>query len=204
MNKLKTVINNLRYAFLLLFFILINVSVNGQVTAPNNTTTKDTVQVGQKSLDTIPNTVKRTDSVNTVKRSDTILPVVQGQDTIKTKKAEPIVLDRTKKYLLGGITVAGNETISEQSILIFSGLNPGQRLKIPGDKLSSAIKKLWTSKLFSNVDVFVTKMDGDAIYLEINVRELDKVGKVTITGLKKNKLEDLEKEIEFQTGSMLT
>ena len=100
MNKLKTVINNLRYAFLLLFFILINVSVNGQVTAPNNTTTKDTVQVGQKSLDTIPITVKRTDTVNTVKRSDTILPVVQGQDTIKIKKAEPIVLDRTKKYLL--------------------------------------------------------------------------------------------------------
>jgi outer membrane protein insertion porin family len=203
-NKLKTVINNLKYAFLLLFFILFNVSVNGQVTAPNNTTAKDSVQVGQKSLDTIPGAVKRTDSVNTTQRSDTILPVVQAQDTIKIKKAEPIVLDRTKKYLLGGITVAGNETISEQSILIFSGLNPGQRLKIPGDKLSSAIKKLWTSKLFSNVDVYVTKMDGDAIYLEINVRELDKVGKVTITGLKKNKLEDLEKEIEFQTGSMLT
>jgi outer membrane protein insertion porin family len=106
--------------------------------------------------------------------------------------------------MIGGISVNGNETISEQSILIFSGLSTGQRLKIPGDKLSSAIKKLWTSKLFSNVDVFVTKIDGDAIYLEIAVRELDKVGDVVITGLKKSKIDEIEKEIEFQNGSMLT
>ncbi len=63
---------------------------------------------------------------------------------------------------------------------------------------------MWGSKLFSNVDVYATKIDGDAIYLEINVRELDKVGKLTITGLKKSKIEDLRKEIEFQEGSMLT
>ena len=113
-------------------------------------------------------------------------------------------VEKNKRYLIGGISVVGNETISEQSILIFSGLNTGQRIKIPGDKLSSAIKKLWTSKLFSNVDVYATKIDGDAIYLEIAVRELDKVGKVTITGLKKSKIEEIEKEIEFQNGSMLT
>ena len=88
--------------------------------------------------------------------------------------------------------------------MIFSGLNNGQSIKIPGDKLSSAIKKLWTSKLFSNVEVFVTQMDKDVIYLEIEVSELDKVGSVTIKGIKKSKIQDLEKEIEFQRGSMLT
>ena len=116
----------------------------------------------------------------------------------------PIEIDKTKKYMIGGISVNGNETISEQSILIFSGLSSGQRIKIPGDKLSSAIKKLWSSKLFSNVDVYVTKIDGDAIYLEIGVRELDKVGTVRITGLKRSKIEEIQKEIEFQNGSMLT
>ena len=60
------------------------------------------------------------------------------------------------------------------------------------------------SKLFSNVDVYVLKMDNDVAYLEIKVKELDKVGKVTITGLKKSKIDDLQDEIEFQEGSMLT
>ena len=190
--------------------------MNGQVAGQNNTSTQDSIQSNVKALDTVPVTEKRIDSIvkperilpsdslNVSAGLDTINPIGQSNDTIVEKKSDPIVIDRNKKYLLGGITIVGNETITEQSILIFSGLNPGQRLKIPGDKLSSAIKKLWSSKLFSNVDVYVVKMDGDAIYLEIQVNELDKVGSVTITGLKKSKIEDLQKEIEFQTGSMLT
>ncbi|MGB5242261.1 MAG: outer membrane protein assembly factor BamA [Lutimonas sp.] len=132
---------------------------------------------------------------------DTILPV----STIDTIPKAPEKIDLTKKnYILGGITVVGNETISEQSILIFSGLVNGQSIKIPGDKLTSAIKKLWNSKLFSNVDVYATKMDGNTIYLEIAVRELSKVGTVEIKGIKKSKIEELSKELELQPGSMLT
>lgn len=137
--------------------------------------------------------------------SDTIVPVKKVNDTIKKViPSGPIDLQKNKKYVIGGISIKGNMTISEQSILIFSGLNNGQSIKIPGDKLSSAIKKLWTSKLFSNVEVFVTQMDKDVVYLEIEVSELDKVGSVTIKGIKKSKIQDLEKEIEFQKGSMLT
>ena len=72
---------------------------------------------------------------------------IKKQDTVPSP-SKPIVLERTKKYMLGGVSVSGNETISEQSILIFSGLNPGQKIKIPGDKLSSAIKKLWVLNYF--------------------------------------------------------
>lgn len=136
---------------------------------------------------------------------DTIPVQEQVSDTIP--KAEipsgEIKLDKNK-YVLGGVTVTGNETISEQSILIFSGLVNGQTLKVPGDKLTSAIKKLWNSKLFSDVDVYATKIDGNSIYLEIAVKELSKVGKVEIKGIKKSKIDELKKELEFQPGSMLT
>lgn len=206
MNKLKTVINNLKYAVLLLFFILSGVTVNGQSTPQNNITTQDTIPVN-KPLDTVPGLEQKADSLralSTFNVLDSLDAGTEPSDTIKKVVTGPVTLEKNKQYLLGGVSVVGNETISEQSILIFSGLNSGQRLKIPGDKLSSSIKRLWGSKLFSNVDVYATKIDGDAIYLEINVRELDKVGKLTITGLKKSKLEDLRKEIEFQEGSMLT
>ncbi|NOQ91202.1 MAG: outer membrane protein assembly factor BamA [Flavobacteriaceae bacterium] len=175
-NKLKTVINKLKISILPLFLVLAIFTAKAQEITPKNKTVKDT-----------------------------LTPMDQVTDTIKKEiKSGPIKLQKNKKYVLGGVSIKGNETISEQSILIFSGLNTGQSLKIPGDKLSSAIKKLWSSKLFSNVDIFVTKIDEDAIYLEISVNELDKVGTVTIKGLKKSKTEDLRKEIEFQKGSMLT
>ncbi len=179
MNKLRAAASRLRHFFLLIAF-LSAASFHAQGNDPDTTSPSDSIPTAQV-IDSVAQTAV-----------DTIIP------------AGPIVLEKNKKYMIGGIAVSGNETISEQSILIFSGLGTGQRLKIPGDKLSSAIKKLWTSKLFSNVDVFVTKIDGDAIYLEIAVRELDKVGDVTITGLKKSKIEEIEKEIEFQNGSMLT
>jgi len=191
-NKLKAAAINFRSSILsiLLFFSL--AAANAQGNTPATYTIQDSIPQQVQARDTLPD-----------EETGMARPESKSRDTI-AEPTGPIELERNKRYVLGGITVVGNETISEQSILIFSGLNNGQRLKVPGDKLSSAIKKLWTSKLFSNVDVYVTRIDGDAIYLEINVRELDKVGNVTIRGLKKSKIEDLKKEIEFQNGSMLT
>ncbi len=203
-----------------------NIDKKQDTLAPIKTETKNKSELN-KSLDTIIPANQILDSVPKSENAlDTILPVNRDLfsapkeekfndtlpksnsvlDTIPKieKNTGPIIIDKNKKYILGGVSVVGIETIAEQSILIFSGLNTGQQIKIPGDKLSSAIKKLWGSKLFSNVEVYVTKIDGNSVYLEINVDELDKVGKLTIKGVKKSKIEEIQKEIEFQNGSMLT
>ena len=197
MNKLRVLANRLRIFFIFILFLTF-VTVNAQGTLPVSTSVQDSIPPANIALDSIP--VSARDTIAQPLPTDSIQ--MAAKDTLKQRG--PIVIEKNKKYLLGGITVVGNETISEQSILIFSGLSTGQWIKIPGDKLSSAIKKLWSSKLFSNVDVFVTQMDGEAIYIEINVKELDKVGDVRITGLKKSKIDEIEKEIDFQNGSMLT
>ncbi len=184
---------------------------------PKDETATDSIYSTNQVSDSIPKTNQKTDTIFPVNQDmistpknekfrDTLPPVVKVLDTVPEtpKVSGPIKVDKNKKYILGGISVDGIQTISEQSILIFSGLSTGQLIKIPGDKLSSAIKKLWGSKLFSNVDVYVTKIDGNSIYIEINVTELDRVGTLTIKGVKKSKIEEIQKEIEFQSGSMLT
>jgi len=183
-NKLKTLMNKIKTGVLPLFLVWTFFTAFAQ---ENNTS---------KSNDTI----KKPDS-KVIKKA-----VVKKSDTIRVTQdlSKLIDLNKPKKYKLGGISVIGNNSISEQSILIFSGLVAGQEIKIPGDKLTSAIKKLWTSKLFSNVEVYAVKLDGNTVYLQIAVSELDKVGDVTIRGIKKSKLEELQKELEFQKGSMLT
>jgi len=125
---------------------------------------------------------------------------------IKTDTQKDSVADFTKakRYILGGISIKGNDRFSEQSIKAYTGLTIGNEIKIPGDELSSAIKKLWKSDLFSNVDVYAAKIDGNTIYLEFDVKELSKIGKVTITGLRKGQIDDIKKEIEFKKGAMLT
>ena len=43
---------------------------------------------------------------------------------------------------------------------------------VPGEKISAAIKKLWESNLFGNVDVYAVKIEGETIDLEIELIDL--------------------------------
>ncbi len=109
-----------------------------------------------------------------------------------------------KEYLLGDILVTGAQQFSEQSVKVYSGLKNGQSLKIPGDKLASAIKKLYGTKRFRSVEVFISKIDGNTIYLEFKVEELPQISSITISGVKKSKAKDLIEEADINKGDMLT
>lgn len=110
----------------------------------------------------------------------------------------------SKKYLLGGITVTGTNEFSESSVISYSGLKNGQEIKIPGDKLTSAIKKLHNSDKFSDVEVYATKLDGNTIYLEFAVKELPQINKITFLGVSKSKKKTFKKDTGLAKGKMLT
>ena len=124
---------------------------------------------------------------------DTIPPITK----ITSFKKENI-------YELGGITVVGLKKFEEQTVKVFTGLKVGQNIKLPGDKLTSAIKKLYETKQFSNVEVYISKRDGNTAYLEFEVHELPQLNNVTIQGVKKSKAKDLQKDAELKKGAMVT
>ncbi|SDS36887.1 Beta-barrel assembly machine subunit BamA [Polaribacter sp. KT25b] len=115
-----------------------------------------------------------------------------------------ISFEKGKEYILGGITVTGLKKFSEETVKVFTGLRDGQTIKLPGDKLTSSIKKLYESKQFSNVDVYLAKLDGETVYLQFDVQELPQLNKVKITGVKKSKAKELIKDAELKLGAMLT
>lgn len=131
------------------------------------------------------------DANDTTKSTDTILPTVVGYEKDGT-------------YELGGIVVTGLRKYEEETVKVYSGLKVGQEIQLPGDKLTSAIKKLYETKQFSNVDVYVTKVDGTAVYLEIAVVELPQLNEITITGINDSKAKELRKETDLKTGAMIT
>ena len=88
-----------------------------------------------------------------------------------------------KEYILGGITVTGLRKFSEETVKVFTGLRNGQLIKLPGDKLTSAIKKLYESKQCSAVDVYLSKIDGNTVYLQFDVVDLPKLNTATITSV---------------------
>ncbi|WP_298782474.1 outer membrane protein assembly factor BamA [uncultured Polaribacter sp.] len=126
----------------------------------------------------------------------------------QTKKdtiiSQNLSFEKGKEYILSGISVTGLKKFSEETVRVFTGLRIGQTLKLPGDKLTSAIKKLYESKQFSNVDVYLAKVDGNAIYLQFDVQELPQLNLVKINGIKKSKAKELIKEAELKPGEMVT
>jgi len=109
------------------------------------------------------------------------ITIVQKDTIIKDQK---VTYEIGKEYILGGITVTGLKKFSEETVKVFTGLVNGQLIKLPGDKLTSAIKKLYESKQFSNVDVYLVKVDGENVYLEFDVQELPQLNEVKINGIK--------------------
>ena len=124
-----------------------------------------------------------------------------------TKLSQAQSLDefvKGKLYTIDSISVSGIKTFSDQTVISYSQLRKGQKINIPGDEISSIIKKLWNLQLFSDINFYVTKFDGDRVQLEIEIEELPTLGEVKITGLKSSKIDPLIDETELSPGKKLS
>jgi len=119
-------------------------------------------------------------------------------------KAQESPSNTGKKYTIGDITVSGNTTFSEQTIITYSGLRKGEEVNIPGETIGDAIKKLWNSKLFNDIEVYVTKIEGDVAYLEIRLSDLPQLNELKINGVKKSKTEAIVKDNKLTKGVKVT
>jgi len=120
-----------------------------------------------------------------------------------TINAQDTTLEKGKEYTLAGVEVTGKVSFNEQTVITFTGLEIGSKIRIPGEEISNAITKLWKLGLFNDVNFFVKKIEGDNIFLELELFELPKLNEVKIKGVKKGKKEDIIKETELTKGKVV-
>ncbi|GAA4937822.1 outer membrane protein assembly factor BamA [Algibacter agarivorans] len=121
-----------------------------------------------------------------------------------TIQAQDLEYSSGKKYTLGEVSVSGNTSFSEQTIIAYSGLRKGKEMTIPGEDISNAIKKLWNSKLFSDIEVYITKIEDDVAYLQIRLSDLPQLNELKINGVKKGKKEGIIKDNKLKKGVKVT
>ncbi len=107
------------------------------------------------------------------------------------------------QYVIADIKVNGDITYNEQTVVTFTRLEKGQRINVPGEEISNAIRKLASLKLFEDINFYASKVVGDSIYLELDVTELPKLSEVKMQGLKKSKIEGLIKDTELTKGKIV-
>ncbi|MGC6431759.1 MAG: BamA/OMP85 family outer membrane protein [Jejuia sp.] len=120
---------------------------------------------------------------------------LQGQDN---------AFQKGRKYTIAGVSVVGNTTFNEQTVITYSRLKKGKEITIPGEDIANAIKKLWSSKLFSDIEIYVTNIEGNNAYLEIRLSDLPQLNNVKITGEKKGKHEGIINDNKLKIGTKVT
>lgn len=128
-----------------------------------------------------------------------VLCLFSTLQTTAQKSDVPIGPD-ARKYTISSIKVTGIESYNENTVIAFSGLRVGEVIYLPGEKISSTIKKLWDLKLFSDIKIFQTNVRGDKVDLELFIKEVPTVNNVVITGVKKGKADDLKTELQLTGG----
>ena len=118
--------------------------------------------------------------------------------------AQDISYENGKTYILGGIEVTGLQSYNEQTVKTYTGLREGQPITIPGDEISEVINKLWGLELFSDVSFYITRIEGEEIFLELNILERPSLSKVTFYGVKKRKVDDLVNDTDLKKGKKIT
>ena len=121
-----------------------------------------------------------------------------------TLTAQEKSFTKGNEYILEEITVSGLKSFNEQTVITYTGLRKGQKLRIPGEEISTIINKLWKLDLFSDINFYLKNIDGNKASIEIVIEELPTLSEYKITGLKKSRIETIVSETELKKGKKIT
>ena len=110
----------------------------------------------------------------------------------------------SKTYEIAGIEVEGADSYEDFVLIGFSGLAVGDKIEVPGAQITKAIKRFWKQGLFSNVKIKAKKIEGNKIWLVIELAQRPRISEVRYEGLKKSEREDIEIKAGIRQGSQMT
>ena len=132
-----------------------------------------------------------------------LLPLLpQG---VRREVAPEIDYSRTpRQYYIGQITIDGVKNYDDRLLIGLSGLSEGEKIEIPGEEITKAVKRYWRNGLFSNVAISVDSLVGDSAYLHIQLTQRPRISQVNFNGVRKNERDDLKEKIGLVKDSQLT
>ena len=111
---------------------------------------------------------------------------------------------RPQKYEIGGIVVDGAKYVDGTMLSMIAGLRVGETISIPGDEISSGIRKIWEQGLFEDVAINATDFVGNKVFLQIVIKEKPRVSKFSFKGIKKSEADDIRNKINLSRGDIAT
>lgn len=133
-----------------------------------------------------------------------IVPLISaGQISIGSNQSD-IDYSTPKTYKVGGITVRGVKHLDHNVLIMLGGISVGDRVEVPGEKVTKALQNLWDQGLFEEIEINATKIQGSVIFLEYYLKERPRLSKFAIKGVRKSEADDIREQMKLVRGDVVT
>ena len=119
-------------------------------------------------------------------------------------QSKGVVVDynNPQKYIIGGVTLEGNQHFSPEQILQVTGLRKGMEVTVPSEELSSVVKRLWMQRFFEDVAISIDSIapTRDTAFFKISIVERPRVSRWVFSGVKSGEQKDLQDRLNLRRG----
>jgi len=126
-----------------------------------------------------------------------------AQDTTRLQIENP-ENQLPQQYEIREVNVTGLVTARESYLISSSGLQVGSTITIPGDDISNAIKQIYRTSLFSDVQILYERLSGSGVNIEISVEEQPRLQSYDIEGVRRSQRRDLRERLNLVSGLAVT
>ena len=107
-----------------------------------------------------------------------------------------------RKYIIGGVSVEGNNYFAPEQILQITGLQKGMEVTVPSAELSSIVNRLWQQRYFEDVAVRIDSLvpSRDTAFFKIAIVERPRVSRWTFSGVKSGEQKELQERLSLRRG----
>ncbi|WP_026903944.1 outer membrane protein assembly factor BamA [Pedobacter glucosidilyticus] len=108
-----------------------------------------------------------------------------------------------KEYTIAGIKINGVNYLDTAVLLTISKLAVGDRIMVPGEATSAAVKNLWDQRLFEDIELSIAKIQGDSVYFDLNLVEVPRVSSIKLSGLTKSETTEIQEKLNNQKSKVV-
>lgn len=107
------------------------------------------------------------------------------------------------EYTIAGIEVKGINVLDKNAMISISGLKIGDKIKIPGDAISNAIRRIWKYGLVGDITIEVERIEGTNVYLAIILAERARLTAFYFDGINKTQQSGLKEDLNLIRGKIV-
>ena len=111
-----------------------------------------------------------------------------------------------KTYTVGGVRVTGIKYLGENQLLSVLGIHPGDVITVPGEAVSSAVKRIWLQGAASTIGFYVDSLNAtrDTAWFRLDIQERPRVVSWNYRGIKNSERDDIKERLNLRRGGQLS